>query len=61
MMEVIRSGKAWDQSSKVDAKAVATAKKITDFQTKLSKIVPDQEALTDLTVCIITGLTNFCS
>jgi hypothetical protein len=50
MMQVVRTGKAWDASSKLDAQALAATKKITDFQAKLVKITPDQEALTDLTV-----------
>jgi hypothetical protein len=50
MLQVLRSGKPWDASAKVDAQALAAAKKITDFQAKLARIVPDQEALTDLTV-----------
>jgi hypothetical protein len=50
MMSVVRSGQPWVASAKVDATSLAAAKKVVDFQTKLSKIVPDQEALSDLTV-----------
>jgi len=49
MMEVVRSGKP-GSSAKPDAKALAAAKKIAEFQGKISKIVPNQEALNDLTV-----------
>lgn len=51
MMEVVKSGKS-GSLAKPDAKALAAAKKITDFQGKISKIVPDQEALNDLTVSL---------
>jgi predicted metalloendopeptidase len=49
-MEIVRSGTPSTASAKIDAKALAAAKKITDLQTKLSKIVPDQEALQEFTV-----------
>jgi predicted metalloendopeptidase len=49
-MEVVRSGKPSTASAKADATALAAAKKVTDLQTKLSKIVPDQEALLEFTV-----------
>jgi hypothetical protein len=51
MMEIVRSGKP-GSSAKADAKALAAAKRIADFQGKISKIVPDQEVLNDLTVSL---------
>jgi hypothetical protein len=54
MKEVVRSGQAWTAGAKVDKKVDATAlneaKKITEFTQKLAKIVPEQEALSELTV-----------
>jgi endothelin-converting enzyme len=50
MMEVVRTGNPWSPAAKVDAKALANAKKITTFQTRIARILPDQEALSDLTV-----------
>jgi hypothetical protein len=50
MMEVVRTGSPLAPSAKVDAKALAAAKKITTFQTRIARILPDQEALSDLTV-----------
>lgn len=49
ILDIVRTGKVAGQS-KVSSDAVARAKKITDFQAKIAKIVPEQEALTDFTV-----------